>query len=245
MNNLTLVAYYGEKSRHLLSVINSCLDTINGSSIAEFFIPYPVTQIHATIIGMEWMTIEGKPVNQNYYQLSAKKNEININSFAQIIDNTFPIEIQIGGFDKEYKGFKSLGKHPYERSFQINKETNKVILIGWPNNYGNFQRRTLEELRATLKKKCHIAHKYKNDNDLYFVLGEVKRPKEITEINFIKSLKRTEKSMRDLLSKNSCNIRLNTENLSLVSYSSTDLNESSSRVYPFQQYYRNIGQLFK
>lgn len=244
MNNLTLVAYYRQKSEPLLSLINSCLDTINESSIAEYFIPYPVTQIHATIIGMEWITIAGKPVNKNYYQLSAKKNELITAEFAEIIDNTFPIEIQIGGFNKEYDDFKSQGKHPYERSFQINQETNKVILIGWPHNSGSFQRRTLADLRTTLKKKCNIAHKYKHDNDLYFVLGEVKKPKEITEINFTESLTQTEMSIRDLLSKNSNNIRLNIENLSLVSYSTPDLSKSSSEVYSFKQYYRKIEQLF-
>jgi hypothetical protein len=245
MNSLTLVAYYGQKKDPLLRLIDSCLQSINESSIGGYFIPYTHNQIHATIIGLEWFVDAGIIVNQYYFKLTGKKESIMSDTFPEVIDEAFPISIRYGGFSPDYTSFRSLGKIPYERSFQIHRSSNKVILIGWPNINGDFRKKSLADLRSSIETKCKIAHKYRDDNDLYFVLGEIKKPVKIDATGFEQLLIRAEKSIRKLLSAESVNITLHKENLSLVSYSTEDLNEMTSIVFPFETHSKNLSQLIK
>lgn len=245
MNNLTLVAYYGQKPEPLKSLLNSCIESISKSSIANFYIPYSSNQIHATIIGLEWFEDSGRFINKNFHIKYGKKARLKFDLLPNILDRVFPLSIRIGGFSDTFSGFMSFGKIPYERSFQIHRATNKLILIGWPHITGNFQKESLAKLRSTLEKKCNIAHKYPWDNDLYFVLGDIRKPDMIEEYQFEHSLIQMEEIIRTQLCREPIDFTLDKKNLSFVSYSSPDLNESTSRFFPFELYCQDINRLLE
>lgn len=245
MNNLTLVAFYGKKPKPLISLINSCLYSLHKSPIARYFIPYTLYQIHATIIGLEFFYYSGRFVNNNYYNQHQKKTSIKSDNFPKLIDETFPVTIRIGGFNETYYGFTSFEKTPYERTFHINRTTSKVILIGWPFQQENPQVKILSELRSNFENECNIAHKYHNDKDLFFVLGKLSFPPEIEESTFDRWIKQTEEEIRDQLSNKSFDIILKKENLSFVSYISTDLNELTSTTFQLKSYYKNVRRLIE
>lgn len=239
MNNLTLVAYYGQKQETLNGLFTSCIESISKSTIADFFVPYSSSQIHATIIGLEWFEDSGRSINRNHYLKYKRKSRLKFNLLPEILNKAFPQTIRIGGFSDTFSDFTSFGRIPYERSFQIHRTTNKVILIGWPHSSGNFQKESLAHLRSTMERKCNISHKYPRDNDLYFVLGKIRKPNMVKESHFEQSLQNIEDIIRAQLCRNPIDLTIDKENLSFVSYSTEDLNESTSRVFPLEQYYNN------
>ncbi len=243
MSKLSLVAFYGQKPELLTGIINVCLQEMCKSPIARWFVPYSNTQMHATIIGLEWLMRSSEIINRNYFQLFGKKEGIIAENFPAIINKVFPLNIRLGGFNQTNNDFQSFGKTPFERSFLIDRKTHKVILMGWPHEDGNFQNKSLAGLRSKMEKKCKIAHKYSNDNDFYLVLGKLHFPGKGIKNKFENLLIETEKSLRDLVHKNPVDIRLEKDNLSFVSYSTTDLYEQTSEIFPLESYYSKIDHL--
>ena len=182
MKQVTLVSLYGQKTESLTDLILMCSDIILRSPLARVFEPYHIHQIHATIIGMEKM-----PEYAEYYnaRIGAETGDKVVMDFSQlqaISRRHLPITVQFGGFTESFSEFTSFGRPPFERSFQIQWETGKFIMIGWPYKDGDFtSHRLLQELRDEIDHRCHIRHKYRGDNDLFMVLGELVIPDTITD----------------------------------------------------------------
>jgi hypothetical protein len=143
--------------------------------------------------------------NANTWMESGNREVMEFTPLLKIIKKHFPIKIRFGGFEKSFKHFDSFGKKPYERSFQIQWKTNKLTLIGWPHANGDFiAKRPLEELREDISTHCNILHKYKYDNDLFMVIGEIKGLQLLTasELKEIKFPQQSLKKIFEIICKN-------------------------------------------
>ena len=143
-------------------------------------------------------------------------------SLLKIIMKHLPMKIRFGGFEKSFKHFYSFGKKPYERSFQIQWQTNKLTLIGWPHENGDFiEKRPLEALREDIATHCNILQKCKCDNDLFMVIGEIKghqllTASELKEIKFYAA--NLEENIRNYLAKNITGVEITPEQVFLSRY---------------------------
>lgn len=174
--NLTLAAYYGEKPEHFAEFICWCQTSV-AKQIPRAFRPYELSQVHATIVGLEGIRNDGEIINANYNKLGQPRR-MDLKGLLDFLNNTplLPFRVRIGGFRISDKySFKSRGQHPYLRSFAV-QSSNIVVAMGWPEKEGEFPN-TLDNLRRNFNE-YNIIHKYHKidegfDNDLFFVLGKV------------------------------------------------------------------------
>ena len=146
---LTLTAFYGEKPRQLAELIAFCQGRVS-AHVPNGFEPYEPAQVHATIIGFEGRWIDGRLHNDNLLQRGERRcmDIENALRFLQAT-NMLPFQARIGGFhaDEDF-GFESFGRHPYERSFEI-QASNAVVAMGWPVAGSTFTN-ALDDLRREL-----------------------------------------------------------------------------------------------
>lgn len=156
--NLTLTALYGEKLRQLAELIAFCQELVS-AHVPNGFEPYEPAQIHATIIGFEGRWIDGHLCNDNLLQ-RGESRRMDIANALRFLQATRmpPFRARIGGYhaDDDF-GFKSFGRHPYERSFEI-QTTNAVVAMGWPVAGSSFTN-ALDDLRRELLQ-FNVLHKY-------------------------------------------------------------------------------------
>jgi hypothetical protein len=141
------------------------------------------------------------------------------------------MHIQIGGFSPSFKMFLSQGKIPFQRSFDINITSRKIVLMGWPINNDQL----LIALREKMEDGCNIAHKYAGDNDFYMVLGEIDPAQAIGEqdsAGIFSYIAHTQSMLQHFLSEKRTELELTKENLSLVCYESEMLPIENTRVFP-------------
>jgi hypothetical protein len=233
MKQFSLVAYYGAKPSIMSDLLYKCQELIVASGMASCFVPYQIDQIHATIIGMEIMEGEDKLINRNLFNKTGNKKEIDLSKFDKIVQDSFPMQIQIGGFSPSFKMFLSKGKTPFQRSFHINITSRKIVLMGWPVR----NEQLLITLREQMEDTCNIAHKYVGDNDFYMVLGEIDPTQVIDEQDssgIISRIAHTQSMLQHFLSENRTELELAKENLSLVCYESELLPVDNTRVFPLE-----------
>ena len=174
MKQLTLISLYGKKPANLSDLILRCTEFIQESKLQRVFKPYHMHQIHGTFFGMEKLIGFSECFNANIWTNTGKKEAMNFKLLRETVLQYLPMTVRFSGFGKTFNGFKSFGKYPYERSFQVQWTTNKVTLIGWPHRNDEFSpRMLLKTLRSEVASKCNIRHKYHDDNDLFLVIGEI------------------------------------------------------------------------
>ncbi len=243
MNKVSLIAFYGEKPEKLKKIFSHCQQLIQQSALKSFFIPYSLEQIHTTLIGLE-MTGEGFDLyNSNFYEQTGKYKKADFTQFKEIILRYFPMNLRIGGFLSNNDDFLSFGRKPYERSFSINRKTGKAVIIGWPHTQNDFTAIPLLNFRNHVKDRCNIAHKYSNDNDFYFVLGDVDIHAEMnTEFNSKPDQLMDELAleMRDYLSLHPVDVHLTIDSIQLIQYTDTRVPISSTRMYRISGHWENL-----
>jgi hypothetical protein len=143
------------------------------------FQPYPLAQIHATILGLERVPGLGLH-NRNMHDLGGRLQAMRLPElFGFILDSgRLPFDVQFGGFEERDEPFRSRGARPYQRSFSIQGRT--AVVIGWPVHAGRRTSTgewppTLEELRRSAQR-FNVRHRWHRaaadvDNDLYLRLG--------------------------------------------------------------------------
>jgi len=171
---LTLVAHYGEKAAQWAELIVR-YQTALATELRGAFRPYEVSQVHATIIGLEGLprdAISGDGPTETPWRLEGVAELLNATS-------ALPFQVRIGGYrpDTEYP-FESFGRHPFLRSFTVHA-SGLVVAIGWPEAHGTFSN-VLDELRREFNPYGFV-HKYHKtaqdiDNDFFFVLGKIDPP---------------------------------------------------------------------
>jgi len=172
--HLTAVAFYGHKPPQLRDLIARCQQSIC-ARIGGDFVPYELAQVHATLIGLEGVWTEGRLVQAHFAQGGVER-PLDLAGLTDFLLHTplLPMQMRLGGFEpsQDY-GFTSFGRHPAERSFDIQR-TGAAVLMGWPFATARasdaLYRLRREFLRFNARHKYHRSDE-DIDNDLYFVLG--------------------------------------------------------------------------
>jgi hypothetical protein len=243
MKQFSLVAFYGSKPPELNYILNECARIIFTSGLETCISFYDTDQMHATLTGLEKLEGEQECINRNLYLKTGLKKEMKPDRLAGILSGFLPKKIQFGGFNNKYRGFLSSGKTPYERSFHINRQTGKLVLMGWLHNDQSFETQVLNDLRNRFESECNIAHKYTNDNDLYIVIGDLNfknHRSEKEEREGLQLIEKLETKMRNFLVRNPHHIELSTKNVSFVEYDDIRLPPDTTMIYPF---IRSYGQI--
>ena len=227
MRQLTLVACYGPKRNRFGELLRSWQQRLDRSlrqiGAEAVFRPYPLAQIHATVLGLERLP---QPAlrNRNMHEFRSQARPMRLRElFAFILDSGhLPLEVQFGGFeDREYP-FRSRCARPYHRSFSVQGRT--AVVIGWPVRTARDGRQsapdwplTLEELRRSAQR-FHVLHRWHRepadvDNDLYLRLGLLERELAASERELV------ENEMRRALGEAPAStLRVGPSELALVAY---------------------------
>lgn len=222
MEQLSLVAFYGNKDGPLAGLLESCRSAVAESPLGESFDAYDVAQIHATIVGME--CLPGKPpINRNVWTKRGAEVRMNFSPLREVVGLRLPMSIRFGGFDPDDRPFESQGSAPYERSFQIHPNGGRVTLMGWPHEQGDYGPRRLEQLREDLSLGCNLEHKYDGDNDLYLVLGFVNPATVAAE-----DKSAVESEVRDYLRHHPLDVSLGLSDVSIACYVDETLDPSTT-----------------
>jgi hypothetical protein len=181
----TLVAFYGPKRSPLGQLLGTRQDQLGrtlrqlGSQLV--FRPYPLAQVHATILGLERVPGPGVD-NRNMHELRGELRAMRLPElFGFILDSgRLPFDVQLGGFEERDQPFRSRGARPYQRSFSIQGRT--AVVIGWPVHAVRDGRPATREWPLTLEQlrrgaqRFNVLHRWHRepadvDNDLYLRLG--------------------------------------------------------------------------
>ncbi len=191
MKQVALTMFYGPKPSNLSALIVECQGRV-ASMLGEYFQPYDLHQVHATLVSLE--EIQGSSeMNLNYGKYRGQHRRMDFHGLLEFIrmGGSFPFQVQIGGFRDQDYPFVSQGQRPYKRSLAVIGD--KVVVIGWPIHNeaieldGTKALRLdrgectyppiLEEIRRSLQK-FNVLHTYHHvdtdiDNDFYFRIGLV------------------------------------------------------------------------
>jgi hypothetical protein len=160
------------------------------ASLPDLFQPYPVPQVHATVINLDRLG-EGPLVNFNLYRYRGQSRVMDLAGILEYVRNEvpYPLSIQVGGFEDRDYPFTSRGERPYARAFSIQRTI--ATVIGWPAQAVAVAGRgqaapvleyppALADLRVKLEE-FNLLHTYhrldgERDNDFYFRIGVLARP---------------------------------------------------------------------
>lgn len=244
MKQHTLVAFYGEKQGNLLDLIQGIHSQILRSSLRDFFRPYDLDQIHATIVGMEKIPGEDPPFNLNVWKKKGHRVPIDPAGIENTLMRFLPMNLQFGGFPEDFEGFRSLGKRLFERTFELDWSSGKAVLIGWPVDARRQPTERLLQVRDTLYQQHQILHKYEGDKDCYLVIGRLgglDRIDASTNRQLKSAKQELEEKIWQYLSVHLYHIPLEFDQLSVVQYTDTTLPRSKSQAWPLDQ----IERLFE
>jgi hypothetical protein len=230
MAQLTLVAFYGPKPVPLARLVAAIHTEIAASPLAPYFRPYTVAQIHATIVGLERAEYHGLK-NANFAAIRGEQAVMNLERALALARAWPALTIRFGGFKPEDRQLTSQGHSPYVRSFQLRLRQQKVVLIGWSHQAGNFERHTmLWALRRHFGQAANVWPKYDNDSDLFLALGELAIPEEEARATGNACI-RLEATVRDQLSGAPIDVPLTAADLAFVCYTTPTLDPASSKAW--------------
>jgi hypothetical protein len=237
---LSLVAFHHAKPQPIRQLVEGALERL-ASALGDFpglFRPYPLTQVHATILGLEGTRAGGALLHRNAQAraqatgLAARPMDLpGLVDFLRRHD--WPIPVRFGGHSRaERNPYDS--RPPWERTFDL-REDGLAVLIGWPGVAGAPFAPSLLDLRK-LAERHGVVHKYHvdpsaRDNDLFLVAGGIdgrawedlgeRRPAALD------ALERGRAEVRGWLEANPVEVALEAGHLSVVEYRSTTLEEVS------------------
>jgi len=235
MKQLSLVACYGAKSAAYTALLSRCLESIRKSPLQPFFRPYALEQIHATVVGMEYLDDDGALINANLLARTGERTVMRVDRLLPTLERHLPLSIRFGGFARGAAPFLSSGRTPYERSFQLQWSSRRATLIGWPHCGGGVVGNgALRALRDELEEICGMAHKYREDNDFFMVLGVLERPETPTraasaELEQVDAL--LEAQLRDMLAAEPFELVIGLSDVRIVAYEDVALCPDSTTVF--------------
>jgi hypothetical protein len=229
--NASLVAFYGNtpKPDNLVKLAMEIQKILAKNPRLEFT-RYEPKQVHATIVGLEGLRVDGKIVSANFAELRRTVRLLHLQEVAKhlLSSKHLPFAVRIGGFNGALDyAFASRGLHPRNRSFSIQGRI--AVAMGWPARGGLFPP-TLDLLRRDLARFGAL-HKYHTsegevDNDFFFVLGQFEHRLE----GVIKE--ETEEEVRNYLSvQKPTDVDCTSDTLSFVAYQETTLNPKLTRQF--------------
>ena len=233
----TLVAFYGPKPPNFARLIRFCQDELSRLLISSFH-PYDIEQVHGTLIGLEGVRQNGVLLNNNFWNHCSEKRFMDLRQIPELLSATsfLPMKLRIGGFRHyEKQAFKSQGRHPYLRSFSVQK--NIAVAMGWPVDSCKLgpKQYPLDRFRRSFQK-INILHKFHKtktdkDDDFFFVLGRVDRC-DGDEFH----IQKTEEILRTYMAGiQPFDLTLNLENLFVVGFLDTQLPIATSRPFTIKE----------
>lgn len=225
----TLVAYYGDKPKVLtdyLLRIRECIAPLDRTNRIDF---YAIDQIHATLCGLESSTEENLTYQHNYFMHHGVKMPVRPNLLTSLLRKHLPMQMQFGGFSAVFRQITSQEQPLHQRSFSYNIKTGKFILCGWPHISGDFRNVPLLRLRIALEEECHFSHKYKEDNDLFMVLGSIRMQAGSLDQQTLTWVNGIVEKVRKMMSSQKMNLPLGLDDLTIVDYQSPELPPETSK----------------
>lgn len=172
---VSAVALYGRKREPVRGYLAG-LQELLARHVGEYFRPYSLEQIHATLIAFNQVAdpATGAIVNEYYLEHTGAGLEMDADRAMRILSRHFarPLRIRFGGFRPgEPMPFLSRGQHLSERSFSV--QGNAFVLIGWP--WPAEAGQPLDRLRRDMNA-ANVLHRYHRrdgdiDDDFYLVVG--------------------------------------------------------------------------
>jgi hypothetical protein len=238
-HGLSLVAFYRQaKPAPLRRLVEGALARL-GSALAAFpglLRPYALDQVHATILGLEGTrdggTLHHLNAQARAHALGVPAPPLDLPALVEALRHgRWPIPIRFGGNHPGARNPYDPNRSPWERAFDV-REDGLAVLIGWPPAFAPF----LLDLRKSAERHG-IVHKYHvdpaaQDNDLFLVLGGVdagafealgdRRPAAL------EALARGRAEVRGWLARTPVEVGLHSEDLAIVEYRSTTLEEVSA-----------------
>lgn len=239
MQNVSLVAFYGDKPVALASLVQKLqIYLANHQLLQDKFVPYQLAQVHGTIIGCEGWKTDSGVVNQWFQEKRQATKYIDFAGLINYLNHqvNLPIKIRFGGYDRHTNyNFFSRSLHLYDRSFQLQSADNECIpvLIGW-----SWQDCTvtlaIDNLRRDLQQ-FNLLHKYHAspntvDNDFYLRLGTIKANLTLPEIEAIAS-----EICNLLAAQTALSVPIQLENLAFVQYQDLSLTPKTTKVLLIQE----------
>jgi hypothetical protein len=220
---VSVVALLGPKPIKLKRLIEGCIQKVKETEVGSLFDPFPVSRIHATIVGLERLSGSDELFNANIWFDMKQKRVMNFDSLLRLIRESFPMTIRIGGVSRSFGQFESWGEKPYVRSFQLLCPAGDFTLVGWPHEKGDFRNRNLWKLRDRFDRECNIRHKYSKyeDNDFFMRIGRAKGNlcSRVTESHELRrELENLEWQIREFLSENCVDVSVTPDNIYVVTY---------------------------
>lgn len=174
---ISAVALYGPKAGAVGDLLARVQALIAGH-VGRQFRPYPLEQIHATLIAFDGARDPrtGTTVNKYMLEHAGVAAEMDVPRGMRILAAHFadPLAIRIGGWRRDQPApFLSRGAPLYERAFLV--QANAFVLIGWPVEALTGAGRPLDRLRRDMNA-AGVLHKYHRrdsdiDDDFYLVIG--------------------------------------------------------------------------
>jgi hypothetical protein len=185
---VTLVATYGEgKPGQLVQLLSNIAECCRSEiRLADWIRPYDNAQIHATVMGMEGTRCGDSVVQEN---LRARLGDagtappVNFEAMLEFFASSVSeVPVVVGGFRENDANPFDPGRAPFQRSFDIRSD-GLIVAMGWPHANAAFTP-CLIGLRKHLEA-FNLVHKYHvrpqdQDNDLFFVVGEIDAGRWIT-----------------------------------------------------------------
>ena len=236
MAQVTLVALYGHKPPQFARYLNTINQLIQRSPLGPSFRPYALEQIHATIVGLERTATQGAFENANRLAAASERATMDFERALHLARTFPPLTVRFGGFEPDARPFLSQGRQPYVRSFQVNCQQGKVIIIGWHHQGGDFNvHHDLWVLRRRFGEEANVWPKYAEDSDLFITLGELTAasPTDPTGARSdAAAIEALEATVRRQLVKHPVDVRITPAALSFVRYLEPTLASLTSTALP-------------
>ena len=172
---VSAVAFYGPKTGRLRELLTG-VQALIAEHVGADFRPYTLEQVHATLIALNGVRVDGTIVNEYLLEHAGVRREMDLPRVMDILARRFavPLRVRIGGFRPGQPiPFTSRGQHLAERAFSTQGEA--FVLVGWPADSLAGAARPLDELRRAMNA-AGVLHRYHArpadvDNDLHLVVG--------------------------------------------------------------------------
>ena len=172
---ISAVAFYGPKAGRLREFLTGVQAQI-AEHVGASFRPYTLDQVHATLIALNGVRVDGTIVNEYLLEHAGVRREMDLPRIMDILARRFavPLRVRIGGFRPgQAAPFTSRGQHLAERTFSVQGEA--FVLVGWPADSLAGVGMALDELRREMTAAGAL-HRYHTrpadvDNDLHLVVG--------------------------------------------------------------------------
>ena len=189
-DGVSLVAFYGDAKPEALRKLLATVSAHFAARLREFvglFDPYPLSQVHATIAGLEGKKaapasgdiVVGDNAQARQHRFGGATSPIDFSGLLAFLRQyPWPVPFQFGGYSPTDRNPFDVRNSPWDRTFDV-QQNGLVVIMAWSClRNGTPFAPTLLSIRKSLEK-YGVVHKYhidpaEQDNDLFLVLGSLR-----------------------------------------------------------------------